>query len=84
MDIEKKNKLRAFLKSYLQEHGDQGELRDDESLFISARLDSLAMITLIAFLEQTFGINFADVDFDVELIDSVQEIELFLDNAGAR
>ncbi|MBF0567235.1 phosphopantetheine-binding protein [Candidatus Magnetominusculus dajiuhuensis] len=79
MDTEKKNKLRTFIKSYLQEHGDAGELKDDDSLFISARLDSLAMITLISFLEQTFGVNFGDVDFDVELIDSVNEIELFLD-----
>ncbi|MBF0487421.1 MAG: acyl carrier protein [Nitrospirae bacterium] len=79
MDTEKKSKLRTFIKSYLQEHGDTGDLKDDDSLFISARLDSLAMITLIAFLEQTFGVNFGDVDFDVELIDSVNEIELFLD-----
>lgn len=81
MEIEEKNKLRAFLKSSLEGHHDQNELQDDDSLFVSGRLDSLAMTGLVVFLEQEFGINFGDVAFEVDLIDSIQEIEAFLQEA---
>ena len=75
MNSNEKNKLRAFLKSSLEEHHDQGELKDEDSLFVSGRLDSLAMTNLVVYLEQEFGVNFADVAFEVDLIDSIQEIE---------
>lgn len=78
MDINEKNKLRSFLKSSLEEHHDQSELQDDDSLFVSGRLDSLAMTNLVVYLEQEFDVNFADVAFEVDLIDSIQEIENFL------
>ena len=79
-----KSRLQGFLKSCLLTHGDQGELLDTDSLFVSGRLDSLAMTNVIIYLEQEFGIDFAEVSFDVDLIDSVQEIESFLRDAGAR
>ncbi len=79
-----KSRLRGFLKSCLVEHGDTGELQDADSLFVSGRLDSLAMTNVVIYLEQAFGVDFADVSFDVDLIDSVQEIESFLREAGSR
>ena len=38
------------------------------------------MMTLIVHLEESFGIDFALVDFDVDLIDSVNDIESFVDD----
>ena len=81
MDINEKNKLRSFLKSSLEEYHDQHELHDDDSLFVSGRLDSLAMTNLVVYLENEFDVNFADVAFEVDLIDSIQEIEAFLQDA---
>ena len=52
MDSNEKNKLRSFLKSSLEEHHDQGELKDDDSLFVSGRLESLAMTNVVVYLEQ--------------------------------
>jgi acyl carrier protein len=36
------------------------------------------MTQLVVFLEQQFNVNFAEVSFEVEMIDSVNEIEDFL------
>jgi acyl carrier protein len=83
MDNTAKNTLRAFLKTTLAEKGDKNDVRDDESLFVSGRLDSLSLTKLVVFLEEQFGIDFGSVAFDVELVDSVNEIESFVqDNAS--
>lgn len=81
MNIDEKNKLRSFIKTSLEGYHDQNELQDEDSLFVSGRLDSLAMTNLVVYLEQEFGVNFADVAFEVDLIDSIQEIETFLRGA---
>ena len=84
MDNTARHKLREFLRESLDSAGDRHELGNDDSLFVSGRLDSLAMTRLVLYLEQAFGIDFAEVDFDVDLIDSVQAIEAFVDGAQAR
>jgi acyl carrier protein len=80
VDNNAKVKLRAFLKQTLEGHGDRKGFADTDSLFVSGRLDSLSMMTLIVHLEESFGIDFAQVDFDVDLIDSVNDIESFVDD----
>lgn len=67
--------LREFLRQSLASAGDRGDIDDGESLFLSGRLDSLAMTNLVVFLENAFGVDFGKVDFDVELLDSVNAIE---------
>ena len=77
-------KLRAFLKACLSDAGDHQDFADDSSLFVSGRLDSLAMTKLVMFLEDTFQIDFGEVDFDVDLIDSIDDIKAFVDMELAR
>jgi acyl carrier protein len=79
MNSDGKLKLRKFLKEALEKHGDQGELNDSESLFVSGRLDSFSMMQLVMQLEEAFGLDFSTVDFDVSLIDSLDEIAAFVD-----
>jgi len=74
MDNQNKAKIRAFVMNALRDRGDDGELADHDSLFISGRLDSLSMLMLVANLEAEFDIDFATFDFDVNLIDSIDEI----------
>ena len=75
-----KQKLRDFLRDALQKHGDVEDLDDDESVFLSGRLDSFAMMNLVMSLEEAFGISFSDFEFDVDLVDSVNEIETFVNS----
>ena len=75
MDTNEKDRLREFLQTCLAERGDHAAIRDNESIFISGRLDSLAMTRMVVYLEQAFKIDFGKVNFEVDLIDSVQSIE---------
>ena len=75
MDAIAKAKLRDFLRQSLDAAGDARDFSDDSSLFVSGRLDSLTMTRLVMFLEDTFGVDFADIEFDVELIDSAGAIQ---------
>ncbi|MBI1889913.1 MAG: hypothetical protein HYS18_04650 [Burkholderiales bacterium] len=84
MDNIAKTKLREFLQESLSGIGDRHDFADHSSLFMSGRLDSLAMTRLVMFLEESFQIDFGNVDFDVELIDSLNDIQIFVDTALAR
>ena len=80
MEISGKQKLRDFLVESLEKHGDKNALSDSESIFVSGRLDSFATMNLVMFLEETFGIDFSDFEFDVSLLDSVDAIEAFVES----
>jgi acyl carrier protein len=69
----------AFVRGLLSEHGHSQDINDDESLIISGLLDSLAVIHIVVFLEQTFNINFAEVYFDQTSFDSVNQILQFIE-----
>ena len=79
MKIALKDQVITFLKETLARHGDLGEVQDNESLFLSGRLDSLSMLNLIMFLENNFSMNFAEIDFEVDLVDSIDSIICLID-----
>jgi acyl carrier protein len=67
-------RVREQLKELLAERGDTAPLDDDESLLVSGRLDSLAVVNLVMFLEQTFGVDFSSTVFEASELDSVDAI----------
>ena len=72
-----------FILECLREHSDEQELDERDSLFLSGRLDSLSVTKLVVFLEQTFGVDFADHPFDVAELDSVVQIVEFTEQHRA-
>jgi acyl carrier protein len=80
MDNIRKQKIREYFYETLKQQSDGQSLADNESLFVSGRLDSFSMMMFVMFLEKDFEIDFAALDFDVNLIDSINEIELFIDS----
>jgi acyl carrier protein len=80
LDTASRAQLTAFLRETLDRLGDSGELTDDGSLFLSGRLDSVAMLNVIMHLEHQFSMNFAEIDFDVELIDSINNMARLIDH----
>jgi acyl carrier protein len=84
MDETNKRALREFVAETLRNHGDRHAVYDDESLFVSGRLDSFSMMNLVMYLEQTFGVDFSEVEFDVSLLDSLNAIEKLIDGQPAR
>jgi acyl carrier protein len=79
MNSSTKRELRDFLTDALAKAGDSNGYSDCDSLFASGRLDSLSMMLLIVHLEHTFQIDFAKIDFEVSLIDSINDIESLID-----
>lgn len=71
MDENSKQQLRDFITQTLAQHGDHRGFADDEPLFSSGRLDSFSMMNLAMFLEESFGIDFSNLEFEVALVDSV-------------
>ena len=67
-------KIRDFLGGMLREHDDHAAFDDAESLIENGRLDSLAVVNLVMFLESAFGVDFDKVEFDPQRLGSVDEI----------
>lgn len=57
--------------------------RDDESLFDSGRLDSIAAVDLLLALETDFGVDLSDPDFDISQIDTLEEINALVSSQAA-
>ena len=74
MDSADRVKIRAFVEELLGEHDDRRGFDDSESLLASGRLDSLAVVKMVMFLETSFAVDFARVEFDPQRFDSVAEI----------
>jgi acyl carrier protein len=67
--------IRNYLKELLLQKGDKQPFADDASLLLSGRLASVDAVEIVVFLEEKFGVNFAELGFDQELIDSVDAID---------
>ena len=74
MDVNDRIKVREFIGQLLRNKDDAGEFSDSDSLFVSGRLDSLSAVEVVGFLEEAFGVDFSDVDFEMERIDSIDAI----------
>ena len=69
-----KEAIRRFVQELLVHDGDTNELSDQDSLLLSGRLQSIDAVEIVVFLEEQFGIDFAEVGFDREQIDSIDAI----------
>ena len=74
---------RARITELLVERGDTNSFGDDESLFFSGRLDSLAATQMMMLLEEEFGFDLSDADFDITRLDTVAEIEAMVAEVAA-
>ena len=66
--------LRAQFQKLLAGKGDREPLGDADSLVLSGRLDSIDILQIVVFLESSYGIDFADQQFDQEDFDSIARI----------
>lgn len=66
--------IRAFLQKALDDAGDDAEFADGDSLVVSGRLDSFAVVEIVMFLEAQYDLDFSDGVFDQTDFDSVDSI----------
>ncbi|MBW3096552.1 acyl carrier protein [Pseudohoeflea coraliihabitans] len=66
--------VRGTIAEMLAARDQEADFADDESLFDSGRLDSIAAVNLLLALENDYGVDLSDPDFNVSQIDTLQEI----------
>jgi len=76
--VEQKARIRAFVQNLLLSKGDAQPLTDSDSLLLSGRLQSIDAVEIVVFLEDEFGIDFAEIGFDQEQIDSIDAISCLI------
>ena len=75
-DIEPR--LRAFISENFPAAGSADGLAADASLIEGGIIDSLGVLSLVGFLEETFGIAVADDDMIPENLDSIRALTTFV------
>ncbi|HEY2745629.1 MAG TPA: phosphopantetheine-binding protein [Polyangia bacterium] len=76
--MDERERIRTKLATLLADRGDTRPFADDEALLTSARIDSVDVVEMVAFLEASFGVDFAARDFDPAIFDSVDSIIAFV------
>jgi acyl carrier protein len=74
--------IHEFIQELLTRSGDEQPLTDQDSLLLSGRLQSIDAVEIVIFLEENFGIDFAQIGFDRGQIDSVDSIYALVQNAA--
>ena len=77
MDLE--TAIERFIVDEIMLVDSQTKIDPDESLISSGVLDSLALLRLIAFLEEQLGITVEDSEVIPENFESINEIKAFVD-----
>jgi acyl carrier protein len=72
--VEHRAAVRQVLEQLLTKKRDRKGFADTDSLFLSGRLQSVDAVEVVVFLEESWGIDFAKIGFDLSLIDSVDAI----------
>jgi acyl carrier protein len=75
--------VRQFLMGLLARRGDSQDFNDNTSLLASGRLQSIDAVEVAVFLEETFGINFAETGFDQDTVDSIEAISELISSTKA-
>ena len=73
-------RIRAYLTALLRDQDDTAPFGDMTSLISTGRLDSLAVIKLVTFLETEFGVDFTQIEFDPQRFDSLASLADVVDD----
>lgn len=69
--MDNKIKLKTFLQELLADYGEGPDFGDDDLLVTSGILDSQAVLRMVVFLEDEFGLDLAEQGFDQNDFDSL-------------
>jgi acyl carrier protein len=82
--MDDKPAIREFLRELLAQKGDTEAFSDQTSLVLSGRLQSIDAVNLAVFLEDKFQVDFANIGFDQETIDTVDAIATLVEGSRTR
>lgn len=75
--------LLQFLRSIQKPNKPIGTVGIDESLVESGLIDSLAIVQIVVYLEETYGIDFSARGLDPDRLASMANILALIDESGA-
>jgi len=79
--MDRKSTLTEFIKQEIMRNP-KAKLSDDEDLLSAGILDSLAILQLVAFIEDRFGIKVPDEDVVFENFMSISTLTKYLENSN--
>lgn len=75
--MDRKSLLTEYIKNEIMRNG-KAELAEEDDLLSSGILDSLAILQLVAFIDETFGIEVPDQDVVYENFNSIKVLDDYL------
>ena len=78
-----KERIRTFLEEEILDGGGAG-LGDEDDLLLGGLVDSIGLMRLIAFLEESCRITVPPEDVTIERFRSISSIAAYLSERGAR
>ena len=82
--MEGKAAISEFVRELLARKGDTEPFSDETSLLLSGRLQSVDAVELAVFLEEEFGVDFANLGFDEEMVDTLDAISVLVEGSVKR
>jgi acyl carrier protein len=76
--MEKSEIILTYIRDELLD--DDEEINDDTSLFDARVLDSIQLLSLISFLEASFQLKISTSEVNLDNLDSVEKMLVFLEN----
>jgi acyl carrier protein len=73
--------IRDFVQNLLNQKGDGAAFSDSEQLIARGRLQSIDTLEVVVFLEEKYGIDFGEIGFDQNQIESIDSIMALIDMA---
>jgi acyl carrier protein len=70
--------VHEFVQQLLSKKGDTDDFSDNTLLISSGRLESVDALAVVLFLEEKYGVDFAECGFDQNDLDSIDSIVTFL------
>jgi len=78
-----KEKVTEFVRGLVAAKGMETDFSDEDVLVTGGLLDSMDVLTIVVFLEESFAIDFDVIDFDPEKFDTISGIySMVLDRAA--
>jgi acyl carrier protein len=74
MAEDERSRIREHLTALLRDQNDKAAFTDTTSLISTGRLDSMAVIQLVGYLETEFGVDFTAIEFDPQRFDTVTSL----------
>jgi acyl carrier protein len=75
--------IREFVQNLLNQKGDRAAFSDSEQLIARGRLQSIDTLEVVVFLEEKYGIDFGEMGFDQNQVESIDNILALIDGKSS-